>query len=141
MNRVSITWERRPAQPTAEPLRRAVRAVLRRLKVVDAEVSVLVTGDERIRELNRRYLERDRPTDVLSFPDGDRLPDGHLLLGEIVVSLDTARRQARTVGHGELDELRELVVHGVLHLVGYDHDADDGEMDSLELELRREVAG
>jgi len=140
VNRVFITWERRPAQPTAEELRRTVRTVLGRLGVERADVALLITGDERIRELNQRYLNRDRPTDVISFPDGDRLPDGRRLLGEIVVSLATARVQAVRLDHGELDELRELVLHGLLHLLGYDHQADGGEMDRLELELRSDVA-
>jgi probable rRNA maturation factor len=100
---------------------------------------VLVTGDERIRELNRDYRDTDRSTDVLSFPDGDVLPSGRRLLGQIVVSLDTARRQAGEAGHGELRELAELVLHGTLHLLGYDHSSDQGEMNRLELRLRGEL--
>jgi probable rRNA maturation factor len=105
----------------------------------DLEVHLLVTDDPRIQDLNRRYLDRDRPTDVLSFPDGERLPSGAVLLGEIVISLDTARRQAISLGHGELRELEELVLHGTLHLLGYDHDRDRGNMNQLELRLRREL--
>jgi len=100
---------------------------------------LLLTDDARIQELNRRYLDRDRPTDVLSFPDGDRLPDGFRLLGEIVISLDTARRQAGELGHSTLRELQELALHGVLHLLGYDHERDNGEMERLELRLREEL--
>jgi probable rRNA maturation factor len=105
----------------------------------DCEVHVLVTGDERIRELNRDFLGHDRPTDVLSFPDGDVLPSGRRLLGQIVVSLDTARRQAGDLGHSEMRELSELTLHGVLHLLGYDHSSDQGEMDRIELTLRGEL--
>jgi len=76
---------------------------------------------------------------VLSFPDGDVLPSGLTLLGEIAVSLDTARRQARELGHDEVRELTELVLHGVLHLIGYDHENDRGRMNRLEIELREEV--
>lgn len=104
-----------------------------------AEVHVLVTGDERIRKLNRDFLEIDRPTDVLSFPDGDELPSGRRLLGQIVISLDTARRQADEAGHSENRELVELLLHGTLHLLGYDHSSDQGEMNRLELELREEL--
>jgi len=103
------------------------------------EVHVLVTGDDRIRDLNRDYLGHDRPTDVLSFPDGDVLPSGRRLLGQIVVSLETARRQADDAGHSESRELAELTLHGVLHLLGYDHSSDQGEMDRIELKLRREL--
>ena len=67
------------------------------------------------------------------------LPEGHRLLGQIVVSLDTARRQAAELGHDERRELEELVLHGALHLMGYDHAMDDGEMNRLELELREAI--
>lgn len=100
---------------------------------------MLVTGDDRLAELNRLYRGVEGPTDVLSFPDGDELPTGGRLLGEIVVSLDTARRQAAELAHDELRELAELVLHGTLHLLGYDHHVDDGEMDDLELTLRAEL--
>jgi probable rRNA maturation factor len=105
----------------------------------DAEVHVLITDDERIRRLNREYRKLDRPTDVLSFPDGDRLPTGERLLGQIVISLDAARRQGHEAGHGELRELEELVLHGTLHLMGRDHERDGGEMDAEELRLRQEL--
>ncbi len=100
---------------------------------------MLITGDERLRELNRRWRQVDRATDVLSFPAGDRLPDGLLLLGEVAVSLDAARRQAEELHHDIEREVEELVLHGVLHLMGYDHETDGGEMNALELELRREL--
>jgi probable rRNA maturation factor len=104
-----------------------------------SEVHVLVTGDGRIRELNRDFLGQDRPTDVLSFPDGDVLPTGRRLLGQIVVSLDTARRQADDAGHSEMRELSELLLHGTLHLLGYDHSSDQGDMNLLEIDLREEL--
>ncbi len=139
MNRVDITWERRPKERVAQPVRRLVRETLKRLGRDRLAVALLVTGDRRIQELNRRYLDRDRPTDVLSFPDGDALPDGFVLCGQIVISLDTALRQARELGHPLLRELEELVLHGLLHLLGYDHEADHGEMEALELRLREEL--
>jgi len=104
-----------------------------------AEVNVLVTGDARVRELNRSYRRVDAPTDVLSFPGGEDLPTGGRWLGEVVISLDTARRQAVELGHGELEELEELLLHGILHLLGYDHEQDGGEMNELELALRGEL--
>jgi probable rRNA maturation factor len=99
----------------------------------------MITDDARIRDLNNRYRHIDRATDVLSFPDGDELPSGLALLGEIVISLETARRQAAELGHGEVRELSELAMHGVLHLLGYDHENDRGQMNALEIELREEV--
>lgn len=98
-----------------------------------------MTDDETIQALNRSWRDVDAPTDVLSFPDGDRLPSGMVLLGEIVVSLDTARRQAADQGHDELRELEELVLHGTLHLLGHDHERDEGQMDAVELRLRAEL--
>lgn len=139
MIRVHIKWERRPSVPAAEALRRVITCSLMRMERPDSEVHVLITDDERIRDLNRRFRDVDRATDVLSFPDGDVLPSGRTLLGEIVISLPTARRQASELGHDEVRELSELILHGVLHLIGYDHENDRGQMNALELELREEV--
>jgi len=116
-----------------------VAGVLESLDSPPSEVHILVTDDQRIRELNRQYRQIDEATDVLSFPDGDELPDGRILLGQLVISRDMARVQADRAGHGEIRELEELTVHGVLHLMGYDHAQDHGEMDELELKLRRDV--
>jgi probable rRNA maturation factor len=114
---------------------------LRRMAVAESEVHVLVTGDGEIRRLNLEYRELDSATDVLSFPDGDLLPSGRVLLGQIVVSLDSARRQAVELGHSELRELEELVLHGTVHLLGYDHVKDQGEMNEIELSLRKGLLG
>lgn len=139
MIRVHITWEKRPSQPSADALRRVINEILARVGRPDSEVHVLITDDARIRDLNQRYRHVDRATDVLSFPDGDEMPSGLTLLGEIVISLETAKRQADELGHGELRELAELAMHGVLHLIGYDHENDRGQMNALEIELREEV--
>lgn len=139
MTRVWLTWHRRPSRPAADRLRRLLAAAADQLADGPAEIHVLISGDDEVRELNRRWRDRDRPTDVLSFPDGDLLPDGRRLLGEIVVSLDTARREATERGHDEVRELEELCLHGLLHLLGYDHGSDDGEMDALEIRLRDEL--
>jgi probable rRNA maturation factor len=138
---VHFRWERRPSQPTADALRRVVVETLRRMAVAESEVHVLVTGDGEIRRLNLEYRELDSATDVLSFPDGDLLPSGRVLLGQIVVSLDSARRQAVELGHSELRELEELVLHGTVHLLGYDHVKDQGEMNEIELSLRKGLLG
>lgn len=139
MTRVQFTWRRKPSRPAADRLRAVIAGGLERLGVPDAEVHVLVTGDDEIQALNRTWRSLDHPTDVLSFPDGDELPDGQRLLGDIVVSLDRAREQAAEAGHDELRELEELLLHGTLHLLGYDHTSDEGEMNELELRLRREL--
>lgn len=139
MNRVQFNWERRPSHPAADALRATVCTCLDRLDCGPCEVHVLVTGDDRIRDFNRDFLSHDRSTDVLSFPDGDVLPSGRRLLGSIVISLDSAQRQAANEGHTVLRELQELILHGTLHLLGYDHVSDQGEMNQLEIGLREEL--
>jgi probable rRNA maturation factor len=141
VTRVLFHWARRPSRPAADALRQRVVRTLDRLGAAGGEVHILVTDDAQMRELNRQYRGLDEATDVLSFADGDELPDGGRLLGSIVISLDTARRQADELGHGELQELDELVLHGVLHLLGYDHEEDEGEMATLELALRGQGEG
>lgn len=97
-------------------------------------LGVRLTGDEELQRLNRDFRGVDRPTDVLSFPGGET-PEGRHL-GDIAISLETARRQALE-GHHDLHlELQILLLHGVLHCLGYDHEGDDGAMDRLEAELR-----
>jgi probable rRNA maturation factor len=98
------------------------------------EVTIAVVSDARVRALNRRYRRKDYATDVLSFP-GD--VERALHLGDIVIARGVARRQAKAAGHTESTELRVLALHGLLHLLGYDHEHDDGEMARLEKRLRR----
>lgn len=89
-------------------------------------LSLVITGDPEIREMNRRFLGIDEPTDVLSFPDeaGDFVQGiaDEAYLGDIAISVETATRQAETLGHPLADELAHLLVHGILHLCGYDHE-------------------
>ena len=95
-------------------------------------VTVALVPDARVHALNRRYRQKDRPTDVLSFPAGE---PGQL--GDVVIALGVARRQAAAAGHPIGTELRILALHGLLHLLGYDHEQDDGRMGRLERRLRR----
>lgn len=94
----------------------------------------LVTNDEALRKLNSQFRQLDQPTDVLSFPRNT----GHGELGELAISVERAAGQARQYGHGVLDEVRILMLHGVLHLVGMDHKRDRGEMARAERKLRIE---
>ena len=109
----------------------AVRA--RRAARLRGEVEILVAGDRELRALNRRFCRQDRPTDVLSFPAADH----NGLAGDIAISATTARRNARRFGHPLADELKVLILHGILHLAGYDHEHDRGEMARREEHLRR----
>jgi len=94
-----------------------------------AELGVLLTDDARIRELNEKHRHKAKPTDVLAFPMDERGagPSGVRLLGDVVISLDTAARQARQRRRPLLDEVIHLLSHGLLHLVGYDHRTDAEE--------------
>ena len=122
-----------PFARTARP--RALAALARRALAAEgvqppAELSIVVTDDQTVRELHRRFGGVDLPTDVLSFGlDGDddfvRPPGSPRQLGEIVISHPTAERQAEEAGHGIDRELAHLLVHGVLHLLGYDHESPD----------------
>jgi probable rRNA maturation factor len=98
------------------------------------EVSVALVGAARIRALNRRYRGKDAPTDVLSFPG-----DAPGFLGDIVIAAEVARRQADEAGHALGTEVRVLALHGLLHLLGYDHETDQGQMARLEARLRRKA--
>ena len=106
-----------------------------RLSERDAEVSVLFCGDGRMRTLNRRYRGKDRSTDVLSFPAGA----SGSFLGDVVVSIPYAWRQARRRSEPLSREVDRLLVHGFLHLLGYDHETDQGEMDALEARIRKSL--
>jgi probable rRNA maturation factor len=101
---------------------------------VSGEVALVFTGDRRMRRLNQQYRGRDEPTDVLSFP-GSRETG----LGDIVISVETAARNAKGLGRTLPQELDVLALHGFLHVLGYDHETDDGTMDRLERRLRRRV--
>jgi probable rRNA maturation factor len=106
-------------------------------------VSVLLTSDGRILELNRRFRGKNSPTDVLSFPAvawGFEAGNGHKgkSVGDLAISLETAARQAESFGHSLSTEVQVLILHGALHLAGFDHESDDGEMARKELRLRRQ---
>lgn len=98
-------------------------------------VGVRFAGDRTVRRLNREFRGKDKATDVLSFP-GEESPEGRHL-GDIVISIPTAERQAAERGAVLEDEVKLLLLHGVLHCLGHDHETDQGEMERLENRLRR----
>jgi probable rRNA maturation factor len=99
-------------------------------------VCIAIVRDSRVRTLNKRYRRRDYATDVLSFPSSSTPAPSGPYLGDIVIARGVARRQARAAGHSELIELRVLALHGLLHLLGYDHEGDEGAMARVERSLR-----
>ena len=143
-----------------------VRGLKQRLRLGTREFNICFVDDPTIRRVNKAFRGKDRATDVLSFTWGE--PDrsqgaaegvnGHAsrkrrntnspearaefegFLGDVVISVETARRNARDEGHSTLNEIRWLILHGVLHLLGYDHEHDNGDMTVLELALREQLA-
>jgi probable rRNA maturation factor len=102
---------------------------------VEGEVHVLLADDQTLKRLNRTFRGKNKATDVLSFPAA---PESEIA-GDLAISLEAAARQARQFGHSLRDEVRVLLLHGTLHLAGFDHEGDNGEMAAREAELRRRL--
>ena len=133
-----------------------LRNLKRRLRLANRELNICFVDDGEIRRLNSLYRGKDKATDVLSFAwnDGGGRPGREAsaslsrrawgekanFLGEVVISVETARHNAAAEGHSTLNEIRWLILHGVLHLLGYDHERDTGEMTALELVLREQLS-
>ena len=140
---------RAPGSPALPPstVRRIADAMLVELELGHAELSVLLTNDAQIQALNLEHRAKDKPTDVLSFPldeggGADGSISGTRVLGDVVISLDTAARQARGRKRELVPEVRFLLAHGLLHLLGYDHanPAEKREMDAMTRRLVRAVS-
>ena len=136
---VVIVAKQRARRVPAAPLAAFLRRVARKAPRTKATgVSIVLAGDATLRRLNRDFRGKDVTTDVLSFASGaEELPDGSRPLGEIVISVAQAARQAESFGHSLARELRVLALHGYLHLLGYDHEVDDGTMMRLQARLQR----
>ena len=104
---------------------------------LDGAVTVMVTSGREMRRLNSRFRGKDQSTDVLSFP-APEFVNG--FAGDIAIGLDVAARNARTLKHSIAEEVRVLILHGILHLAGYDHEGDRGEMAKTEDDLRKRLA-
>jgi len=117
-------------------LERFVRRACRAARLVGT-VDVLITNDREMRVLNKRYRGKDSTTDVLSFPAVAWLPGK--LAGDLAISADIARVNAKEFGHTSLEEIKILILHGVLHLAGYDHERDNGQMARKEKRMRSEL--
>lgn len=143
MTNVEVTG---PAVPrfSRREIAEFVRRVLIALRVDDDihEVSIAIVDDDAMRNLNRQFRKKNKTTDVLTFPADDSDADPNAKgrpLGDIVISIDQARRQATDQKHSLATEVRYLILHGVLHALGYDHETDDGEMNALEVKVRGKV--
>lgn len=140
----------RNSQPEPVDEDKLTQIALRALQVghfdKPAEISVVLTDDEQMHVLNRDYRGKDKPTDVLSFSQLEGEPfaveaEDRIELGDVVISVDTAKRQASAHGHSLQDELNLLLAHGILHLLGYDDETENGaaEMRRHEIEILEET--
>ncbi len=121
---------------TADPLTRGLGPWLAKVAPAAArgDVSLAIVSDRRMRALNRQFRGKDVVTDVLSFPSGTRG-----FMGDVVIASGVAKRQAKAAGHPAGTEVRVLALHGLLHLLGYDHESDDGRMARAEMRLRKQA--
>ena len=103
-------------------LKKKAARILKLLRQDSAELSLVLAGNREIQKLNRLYRSKNEPTDVLSFPLGKDLPKGEVLLGDVIISVEKAASQARERGGSLEEELETLLIHGILHLLGYDHE-------------------
>ena len=108
----------------------------RRAAKLEGSVNVLITTSRELRGLNMRFRGKNKPTDVLSFPP---VLDSNVFGGDIAISADIAARNARALGHSAAEEIKILALHGILHLAGYDHEHDNGEMARKEQRLRKSL--
>ena len=129
MTQVEVTGEARYRRDVTTFTRKILHA-LNRLDDF-REISIAIVDDATMRTLNRKFRRKNKTTDVLTFPGEASC--------EIVISIDQARRQAAQEKHSVATELRYLLLHGILHGLGYDHESDEGEMDALEVEIRDAV--
>jgi probable rRNA maturation factor len=142
---VRVTTQGGPFAGVSSPvIHRRAEKMLAHLGLGDVELSVALVDDAIIHELNRSYRHKDKPTDVLAFPLQDLVPPepGSGLLGDVIVSVDTARKQAKRHRRSLLDEMTMLLAHGLLHLLGHDHqtDAQEREMTARTRELEAAAA-
>ena len=138
---IEVVNRQRKMQVDCEGWRAFVERALKVVPAGVAGVTVAFVSDKAMRELNRMWRKKSGTTDVLSFPAGqdefEKLEGA--TLGDVVISVEQAARQARENGLEFEEEVAQLILHGLLHLCGYDHETDDGEMNRLELRLRRRL--
>ena len=132
---IEVVNRQRIRRLTVSPWVKRVEEMLEAIGKPDSSVTIAFISDQKIRELNRQFRNIDKATDVLSFPSDSS--DGEM--GDIAISIETAGRQAKQSGLTLDGEIAQLLLHGLLHLSGYDHETDNGEMNRLELRLRKKL--
>jgi probable rRNA maturation factor len=132
MNRVFFSSEEVPLPPWTQAAGSFIKSVLRKLNLKEWELSVLFCSNAYIKRLNAQYRNKDEATDVLSFPLGETSPSGQYLAGDIVISLDALEENSRYFNVAKDEELRRLLIHGILHLSGADHNTNNDKEPMLE---------
>jgi probable rRNA maturation factor len=123
-------------------LKKIAEAILVLIGQADSELSLALVGNAEMQELNARYRRKDYPTDVLSFPIDESLPSPSRLLGDVIISVEKAREQAQQRGRTQDEEMVTLLIHGIVHLLGYDHERSAKEarvMKRLENKIYRQL--
>jgi probable rRNA maturation factor len=134
LGEVSIANRQTRIPVPAGRIRRAARKILKILGYENCDLSIVLVGDEEMTRLNRLYFHRNRPTNVISFPmaGGDPSALRTRVLGDVVISAETAARQAGQAGRRREEEVLFLLIHGILHLVGYDHEGTREAQEKME---------
>lgn len=131
----------RPVAHLSKPALERFLLRARRAVKLKGTVSLLVTSSAELRSMNRQFRDKNKPTDVLSFPPpAEAQPrPARPFAGDVAISADIARENADRLGHSLADEIKILALHGVLHLAGFDHERDNGQMARKEIRLRRQL--
>ncbi len=133
-SKIYVTNQQKGVSVGSGKIRRAAKKILALLGYDGYELSIVITDDQEITRLNRQYFRRNRPTNVISFPmTADGLPLlPNKILGDVVISAETAQRQAGRTGGRAKEEILFLLIHGILHLTGYDHERTKEEREKME---------
>ena len=119
---VEIIRRDKSRQPSAGKLKKIAQKVLTIVERDRAELCLALVGNQEMQELNAKFRKKDYPTDVLSFPVGEEMPPDMPLLGDVVISVEKAKEQAEESGRTLDEEMATLLIHGIVHLLGYDHE-------------------
>ncbi|WP_293445810.1 rRNA maturation RNase YbeY [Persephonella sp.] len=128
MNRILISKDIYDRKITKDFVKQIAQKILKELQLDNVELSITLTDNETIRQINKQWRKKDKPTDVLSFPIDEKPPGyRYKILGDVVISLPFAKRQAEEIGISYEEEIIRLLTHGILHLLGYDHEGCPAE--------------
>lgn len=137
-NKILIDKQIFDRQITKKFVKDITETILEILNIEGIEISITLTDNQTIKELNKQWRNKDKPTDVLSFPMEDSIGYKYRLLGDVVISLPFAKKQAKEIGFSYKEEILRLLIHGILHLLGYDHERSK-EDEKIMFELQEKI--